>query len=82
MKSDYSFALNNRATAKYKLKDYQGSIDDCTKAIQIDANYGYAYLNRGIAKEMLKDFSGSCSDWKKAIELGVETAKNYSSDCK
>ena len=39
-------------------------------------------MNRGIAKELLRDDAGACADWKKAIELGVQTAANYSGDCK
>ena len=46
------------------------------------SDYGYAYLNRGIAKEMLRDNIGACEDWKKATQLGVESAKNYTGDCK
>ena len=82
LKPDYAFAYNNRASAKYKLKDFQGAVEDCTKAIQINSKYSYAYLNRGIAKEMLFDFSGACSDWLKASELGAEDALVYIKDCK
>ena len=64
------------------MKDYKGSVEDCTKAIELEPTNGYAYLNRGIAKEMLRDEEGSCKDWIKAEELGVETAKNYNGSCK
>ncbi|HEY0092322.1 MAG TPA: hypothetical protein VGB43_07545, partial [Flavobacterium sp.] len=65
-----------------KQKDYKGSSDDCSKAIQLNPSYGEAYLNRGIAKEMLRDAPGACADWKKAKELGIEAASNYNGDCK
>ena len=78
----YAYAYNNRAATKFKLKDYAGSVEDCTEAIKINPNYGYAYSNRGNAKELLRDDSGACEDWKKAVELGVEIAKNHIGDCK
>jgi hypothetical protein len=31
---------------------------------------------------MLRDNAGACDDWKKAKELGVESAANYTGDCK
>jgi Flp pilus assembly protein TadD len=64
------------------LNDYKGSLEDCSKAIELEPINGYAYLNRGIAKEMLRDDAGACADWHKAAELGAETAKNYSGSCK
>jgi len=63
------------------LKDYKGSEEDCSKAIQIDPAYGYAYMNRGIARELLRNEKGACDDWRKAAELGIESAKNYNGDC-
>ena len=68
-------------TAKYKLKDYQGSESDCTKAIELDPSNGISFLNRGIARELLRNDSGACEDWKKAVELGVDSARNYLGDC-
>jgi tetratricopeptide (TPR) repeat protein len=77
----YAYAYNNRAAAKFKIKDYNGAIEDCNKAIQMDPNYGFAYLNRGNAKEMMRDEAGACEDWKKAAQLGVESAKSNIGDC-
>lgn len=68
-----------RASAKHKLMDYQGAIDDFTKAIEKrPENQKYftdwlrAWFNRGVSKYFLNDFNGACSDWKQAIEMGLE----------
>jgi tetratricopeptide (TPR) repeat protein len=81
LKSDYAFAYVNRATVRYKQRDYKGAVADCDKAIQINSNYGEAYLNRGIAKEMLRDNS-ACEDFNKASSLGIKQADQYVQDCK
>src|SRR5690606_36199556 len=74
----YAYAFNNRASAKYKLKDYEGAVADCDKAISLDKNYAAAYLNRGIAYEMLRKEDIACEDRNKAAELGLKNGKTLS----
>ncbi|MCW8968253.1 MAG: tetratricopeptide repeat protein, partial [Flavobacteriales bacterium] len=62
----------------YKLKDYEGAVADCDKAISLDKNYAAAYLNRGIAYEMLRKEDKACEDWNKAAELGLKNGKAFS----
>jgi hypothetical protein len=59
------------------LKDYHGAVEDCNKAIILDAEYGSAYMNRGICKSLLGETSGACIDWYLAGEMGVEEAADY-----
>ena len=61
--------MNNRGFAKNTSGDYQGAIDDCTKAIKIDQNNADAWSNRGNAKNNLDDHQGAIDDFTKAIEL-------------
>ena len=57
-----------RADAKCSLKDYQGAIDDCTKAIELVPNDPYLYFLRANAKYYLEDFQDAIHDYCKAIE--------------
>jgi len=64
-----SIAYFNRAWAKYKLKDYQGSIQDNSKCVELDPSYKYAYFNRALAQYFLKYFQGAIQDYSKCIEI-------------
>lgn len=56
------------AVNKYKKKDYQGAIDDYTKAIELKP-YSYFYYNRACVKSEILDFKGSIDDFTHAILL-------------
>ena len=58
---------------KGKSGDFQGSIADFNKAIEINPQDDDAYSNRGITKGIgFNDIQGACSDYKKAASLGNE----------
>ena len=38
IKSDYTFAYNNRASANYKNRDFKAAVNDCNKAIDLNVN--------------------------------------------
>ena len=59
------------ADLKYKRGNYQGAIDDYTKAIE------FAYGNRGVAKVKSGDAQGAIADFDKAIEINPQNAVNY-----
>mgnify|MGYP003333369073 CR=1 FL=1 len=59
------------------LKDFKGSIDDFTKAIEIDPNDDSSYKCRGLSKKSLKDFKGALDDFNKAIEINSNLVENY-----
>ena len=68
-----------RADSKCKLGDYQGAIDDYTKAIEIlpkKPNKAYLYNYRASAKRKLGDNEGADEDDKKQINL-KSMEKNY-----
>ncbi len=58
-----------RASSRIELKDYQGAIDDITKAINLDTNADYLYIDRAEAKERIKDYKSAIVDLSKAIEI-------------
>ena len=59
------------ADLKHKRGNYQGAIDDYTKAI------GFAYGFRGVAKVKSGDAQGAIADFDKAIEINPQNAVNY-----
>ena len=73
----------NRAGSKYELEDYNGSIQDCNLAIEIDPNFSASYIERGKAKLMLGQNEGACADFSKAVSLGfIDTVGIIQNNCK
>ena len=67
-------AYYNLGIAKFRLEDFQGAIDNYTKAIEINPTKALIYLSRGKAKFDSGDLEGSFDDVFKAKELGSEDA--------
>ena len=59
------------ADLKYKRGNYQGAIDDYTKAIEL------AYVFRGATKFKSGDSKGGIADFDKAIEINPQNAVTY-----
>ena len=71
----------NQGVDKYNAGNYQGAIDDYTKAIDVDPQNAYAYYNRGKAKYDLLDYQGAIADYTKAIEINPQHAVAYDNRC-
>ena len=56
------------------LSDYEGALDDLTKALEANPAMAVAYYYRGLLKETLEDNEGAIRDWGKAAVLGHEEA--------
>ena len=67
----------DRGKRKQKINDYQGSIDDFTKAIELNPEDGDGYYFRGYSKFKIEDYQGSIIDFTKAIELNPEDGDAY-----
>jgi tetratricopeptide (TPR) repeat protein len=65
-----------RATAEYKLKQYEKVVDDMKIAIFVKESCG-AYYYRGLANYKLGHFRQAVSDIKKAIELKADVLETY-----
>ena len=63
------YALINRGAYKSFLEDYKGSIEDCTKVIEIDSINALAYLNRGNSKANLGNYTEAIEDYNKALKI-------------
>ena len=62
-------AWNVRGVAKLELGDYQGAIDDCTKAIELNPKNDMAWNNRGSAKYHLSEYQEAITYYKEALRL-------------
>lgn len=49
--------------------DYQGAIEDFSKAIQLNPKFVQAYENRGFARAHLQDYEGAISDYNQELEI-------------
>ena len=73
-----------RGVSKFNLKDYQGAIEDITKAIEINPKDSDAFNYRGLAFNYIgfetgeiKNFDNAFEDYSKAIELDSKNASAY-----
>lgn len=86
--------ISDRAVAKLRVKDQEGSLADLDKCVELDPNYSYRYSLRAFAKNSFGDADGAIEDYMKAIELDpndpitynnlglAQEAKGYQTDAK
>jgi len=60
---------NNRATCFAKLGNFNDTIKECTKALELDSSYAKALIRRAEAHEKLEHFDEAIADLKKTVEL-------------
>ncbi len=70
-------SILKKGKEKSNLKDFEGSISEYTKAIELKPDYAKAYSSRGSSKNLLKDYNGSILNFAKAIELKPDFAGAY-----
>jgi tetratricopeptide (TPR) repeat protein len=75
--TNLAIAYNNRAFAWYAKGDYDRSMSDCNKAIDINPRYTSAYNNRGRAWYAKGDYDRAIADCTKAIEIDPTYALAY-----
>src|ERR1035438_7944651 len=71
-----AIAYSIRGTTKRNLGDYQGTIDDYNKSIELYPN-AKTFHNRAEAKGSLGDYKGAIQDYNKALELYPDFADAY-----
>ena len=78
-----SSEYNNSGNYKFQSQDYQGAIEEYSKAISItqydkdNENYIYALAKRGDSKFLLHDYAGAIPDYSKVIEKDPTYAKSW-----
>jgi tetratricopeptide (TPR) repeat protein len=77
MKSErpnYAMALRNRCGIKYTAGDYDGALEDCNRAISMDARSAIGYERRGHVLVMKDENKRAMSDYDEAIRLDPRNA--------
>ena len=69
------YAYHTLGVAKAKLDDYNGAIDDFSKAISLKPDFARAYYNRAVVKISLGQKSEAKADFKKAKALDSDIGK-------
>ncbi|TYJ37440.1 hypothetical protein E1A91_A05G376000v1 [Gossypium mustelinum] len=64
-----SICHSNRAVCFLKLVNYEETIKECNKALELNASYMKALVRRGEAHEKLEHFEEAIADMKKILEL-------------
>ncbi len=62
---------------KFTVKDFDGAIEDFTKAIETDPKHTVAYSNRGTTYLYKRDFDKAFEDFNKSIELDPANPVSY-----
>ena len=70
-------AYKGRGRVKAKLEDYYGSIEDFTKALELDKKYADAFFNRGLSYLNLKDYKAAIADLTRVIEINPKDYQAY-----
>ncbi len=70
-------AYNNRCLAYIEIGRYQDAVNDCTVAIDLDADEPTAYFNRGIAHIRLDQFEHAVADFDRTIAISPTMAGAY-----
>jgi tetratricopeptide (TPR) repeat protein len=76
VKVDFERIYTNRAIAKLNLRDFQGCLDDCNKAIKANPSYSHSYLIAGKLLAIVGQKNQSLDALRKAQELGNPSAAN------
>ena len=63
--------------SKVEKNNYQGAINDFTKAIEINPKDSDAFYERGLSKAFLKDEKGAIDDFTKAIEINPKDSDAF-----
>lgn len=75
VKPGFSWALNARAIAKYRMGDREGAMVDLDQAIKLDPDYAGSLLNKSVIYRLEGDLDTALEYWKKsdAVIPGVPT---------
>jgi len=59
------------------MQDYDGSIADYTKAIELDSTNPTYFDNRALSKTEKEDYAGAVEDYSSSIEIYPTDAETY-----
>jgi sperm-associated antigen 1 len=73
-----AFAFANRAMARIKLNQFDGAIEDCTKALRLNSNYSKAMSRRAMSRHKKGQYLLAVQDYNEALKMD-NTKKQISS---
>ncbi len=76
-----ALAAMARGVERTKKGDWDGAVDDCTRAIELDPALSSAWENRGFARSKRGDRDGALADCSRAIELAGDSASPWATRC-
>lgn len=62
-------AQQSRGTARLKLEDYEGAVEDFTAIIQVEGQNEKVFCSRGTAYLALKKYEEAMADFNRAIDI-------------
>lgn len=65
----FAEAYNKRATARYLHGDYEGSLADCERTLELNSNHFGAWHGLGLCYEALNEFEEAVWAFRKALRL-------------
>ncbi|MCW8796534.1 MAG: tetratricopeptide repeat protein [Chlorobium sp.] len=69
--------LNTSGIEKLKNEDYEGALEDFTKAVEKDPEFAESYLNRGFVYGNRGELQEALADFNKAIEIDSGYVEAY-----
>ncbi|MCM0592694.1 MAG: tetratricopeptide repeat protein [Gloeotrichia echinulata DEX184] len=63
--------------AAYKVRDYEGAIENFNQALQQEPNHAKAHINRGNARFNVKDYEGALIDYSEALQINPYEVKAF-----
>jgi tetratricopeptide (TPR) repeat protein len=74
---NYVPAYMQRALVRTRQRNYEGAIEDYTRAIDLDSSLLPAYNNRGIAYAAILDYENAAADFDQVIALDPNYVRGY-----
>ncbi len=75
-----AIAYNGRAVAFYRIREYDKSIRDLSKAVELNPHYGTAFYNLACVYSVQQKTAEACAALRKGVEKGYRDWRQIESD--
>ena len=66
-----------RAVSKYRVREYAGSMEDVSRAIELSPQQPVAYTTRATVRLQMGDYTGAITDASESLRLNPNQADTY-----
>ena len=70
---DSSIIARDLATVYYYARDFNGALERCREAIELDPHFTPAYWTLGIVQEQMDDLDEAAATFERAIQLSPQS---------